>query len=207
MEKKFQILLAVVCLAITPFVLVSPAAAVPSFARQTGLACNACHTAYPQLNAFGREFKLNGYTFSGGSTKFPPLAAMLQPSFTHTSKAQSSAPTRHFGDNDNAALQQVSLFYGGAISDHLGAFSQITFDGVGRTIALDNTDVRYARTTTLGGEDIVVGATVNNNPTVQDLWNSSRSRRPPRHLSMAASPNRCWDWAPMRGGIARSTPN
>ncbi|HVC28149.1 MAG TPA: hypothetical protein VNF48_01215, partial [Gammaproteobacteria bacterium] len=50
------------------------AQAVPSFARQTGLACNACHTVAPQLNAFGRYFKLHGYVLgpdklSGGSQK------------------------------------------------------------------------------------------------------------------------------------------
>src|SRR5215467_15371032 len=35
--------------------------AVPSFARQTGLACEACHTVFPELTPFGRAFKLNGY--------------------------------------------------------------------------------------------------------------------------------------------------
>src|ERR1035438_1257800 len=38
-----------------------PAVAVPSFARQTGMACAACHTVFPELTPFGREFKLNGY--------------------------------------------------------------------------------------------------------------------------------------------------
>ena len=41
--------------------LASPSWAVPSFARQTGLACAACHTVFPELTPFGREFKLNGY--------------------------------------------------------------------------------------------------------------------------------------------------
>ena len=41
---------------------VRDAHAVPSFARQTGLACSACHTVFPELNAFGRAFKLHGYT-------------------------------------------------------------------------------------------------------------------------------------------------
>ncbi|HKT32256.1 MAG TPA: cytochrome C, partial [Gammaproteobacteria bacterium] len=55
-------------LAITP-----QAGAVPSFARQTGLACNACHTVAPQLNAFGRYFKLHAYVLgpnklTGGSS-------------------------------------------------------------------------------------------------------------------------------------------
>src|SRR5579871_4706229 len=39
----------------------SNANAVPSFARQTGMACEACHTVYPELTHFGRVFKANGY--------------------------------------------------------------------------------------------------------------------------------------------------
>ena len=39
--------------------------AVPSFARQTGMNCVACHVGSfgPQLTAFGRSFKLNGYVW------------------------------------------------------------------------------------------------------------------------------------------------
>lgn len=50
-------------------VLLSPreAAAVPAFARQTGMACNVCHhQAFPSLNAFGRAFKADGYAMTGG---------------------------------------------------------------------------------------------------------------------------------------------
>ena len=39
--------------------IVSNANAVPSFARQTGMNCVACHTSFPELTPFGREFKLN----------------------------------------------------------------------------------------------------------------------------------------------------
>ena len=43
----------------------APAAvAVPSFARQTGMACEACHTVFPELTHFGRVFKANGYTLT-----------------------------------------------------------------------------------------------------------------------------------------------
>ncbi|MDE2137674.1 MAG: hypothetical protein KGJ68_09575, partial [Gammaproteobacteria bacterium] len=43
----------------------APAAlAVPSFARQTGMACEACHTVFPELTHFGRVFKANGYILS-----------------------------------------------------------------------------------------------------------------------------------------------
>ena len=37
------------------------AAGIPAFARKYGLACSACHTAWPELNAFGLRFKDNGY--------------------------------------------------------------------------------------------------------------------------------------------------
>ena len=49
-------LVGVTALAATP-----TAFAVPSFARQTGMACEACHTVYPELTHFGRVFKASGY--------------------------------------------------------------------------------------------------------------------------------------------------
>src|SRR5512140_1963162 len=42
--------------------------AVPSYARQTGLSCTACHNAFPELNSFGRTFKLSGYTLTSVNT-------------------------------------------------------------------------------------------------------------------------------------------
>ena len=36
-------------------------AKIPAFARKYGLPCSACHTVWPELNAFGQAFKDNGY--------------------------------------------------------------------------------------------------------------------------------------------------
>lgn len=36
-------------------------AAIPAFARKYNLSCSACHTAWPELNAFGQRFKDRGY--------------------------------------------------------------------------------------------------------------------------------------------------
>ena len=154
------------------------AQAVPSFARQTGLACNACHTVAPQLNAFGRYFKLHGYVLgpdklSGGSQKlsidqFPPLSAMLVVSDSVTRSAQP--------DSQNGSVQfpqQLSVFYAGAIADHMGAFSQITYEQPADHFSIDNTDIRYARDLSWGDHTMVWGLTLNNNPTVQDVWNST----------------------------------
>jgi hypothetical protein len=37
------------------------ATAIPAFARKYGLRCSACHTVWPELNAFGQRFKDYGY--------------------------------------------------------------------------------------------------------------------------------------------------
>ena len=46
------------------------ASAVPVFARQTGMACSACHFQhFPLLNGFGRAFKSAGFTMMGAQEK------------------------------------------------------------------------------------------------------------------------------------------
>lgn len=149
------------------------AMALPSYARQTGVACEECHVGAfgPQLTDYGRQFKLNGYVWGGGGSKIPPFSVMALASFNHTSKDQVPPPDR-FDRNDNVALDQVGMFYGGRIYDKVGAFVQGTYDGVGDVLALDNTDVRVADQGSLWGQDFVYGLTVNNNPTVEDLWNT-----------------------------------
>jgi hypothetical protein len=150
-----------------------PVQALPSYARQTGQECAACHNGFPELTPYGRLFKLNGYTFGGGTSDYPPLAVMILGSLTHTQDDQPGGAAPHFGPNNNVALDQASLFYGGAIAPNLGAFAQVTFDGVGRVISWDNVDIRYARTANLFDAETVFGVSVNNNPTVQDVWNTT----------------------------------
>jgi hypothetical protein len=147
--------------------------ALPSFARQTGQQCAACHNGFPELTPYGRLFKLNGYTFTGGQTDLPPVAAMVVTSFTHTQAGQPGGAAPGYGANSNLSLDTVSLFYGGKIAPNFGAFAQFTYDGIGKRAGLDNTDIRYANTTTLLGDELVFGISLNNNPTVTDVWNST----------------------------------
>jgi hypothetical protein len=150
------------------------ASAVPSFARQTGMPCSQCHTLSfgPALTAYGRQFKLNGYTFGEGEHPMP-LALMVQGGFSRSDTPQPDAPAPHFSNNNNLSVDQVSLFVATRITDHIGIFAQSTYSGEARHFNWDNTDIRYARPLTLFGTDAVVGISVNNNPTVQDLWNST----------------------------------
>ncbi|WP_291098795.1 MULTISPECIES: hypothetical protein [unclassified Flavobacterium] len=161
--------------------------AIPSYARQTGLSCTACHTVFPRLNAFGRAFKLNGYTLTTIKTisedltgkdeddmkiflrilGISPLSAMFQTGATSLKKDIPGT------QNNNVEFpQQFSLFYGGQISPNIGSFIQLTLDNGSGTVGLDNVDIRYANQTT-GKTPITYGLTLNNNPTVQDLWNST----------------------------------
>jgi hypothetical protein len=157
--------------------LAGPAQAVPSFARQTQLQCHACHTAYPQLTALGRSFKLHGYTLQAEDIQaYKRLSGMAQPSFTHTDKDQAGGAAQHFGPNDNLALTQASLFYGGRLVgdyDKLGGFLQVTYDGIERTLSWDLADFRWATDGTLAGKPLVWGVDLNNAPSVQDLWNTT----------------------------------
>ena len=158
--------------AVLPF---GAARALPSFAAQTGQPCAACHVGAfgPQLRQYGRDFKLGGYTADDGSSHFPPIAAMIYGSYTHTNADQPGGAARWFAPNDNVALDQASLYYAGAISKHWGAFAQVTYDGVARQLQPDNIDIRYAREKHILGIDTNWGVTFNNSPTLSDLWNST----------------------------------
>jgi hypothetical protein len=96
---------------------------------------------------------------------------MLRGSWTHTSKDQTDPPP-HYNSNDNGTLDEASIFLAGKLADNLGAFVQSTYSGVDRVWSLDNTDIRYARTLTIGGKDATVGVSLNNNPGIQDPFNT-----------------------------------
>ena len=49
----------------------------------------------------------------------------------------------------------------------------MTYDTRDDHFTSDNTDIRYANKRTLGGKELVYGLDLNNNPTVEDLWNST----------------------------------
>ena len=154
-------------------IITPPASAVPAFADQTGQPCQACHTGGfgPELTPFGREFKLGGYTMRAHGSV--PLSAMAVASVSHTRKAQDPAGMNGWGANDNLAIDQISGFVAGGVGQHFGGFAQITYDGVGHAWSWDQLDLRAVTTGHLLGKDAVFGVTVNNNPTVQDVWNTT----------------------------------
>lgn len=151
----------------------SMARAVPSYARQTGADCAACHVGSfgPQLTPYGVRFKVGGYTDTDGKDGKVPLSAMAVANWTRTVKDLPEAPA-HYGTNDNSALQEASLFLAGRITDNIGTFVQGTWSGVDRKTFLDQMDVRFARTLNVGEQEGVIGISINNNPTLTDPFNT-----------------------------------
>lgn len=179
--------------------------AVPSYARQTGMACEACHTVFPELTPFGRVFKLNGYVVDNlpqveGITtnkeqalllnQMPPLSLMFQTSYTRTKQAlpDSAIPGVNAQDGQVLFPQQASLFYAGRIAPNTGAFIQITYDSASGNVHWDNTDIRYANQVAAVTDGLTYGVTLNNNPTVQDVWNSTPAWQTPFDQRTSAAP-------------------
>ena len=172
-----------IALFVIVFLRVPKAAAVPSYARQTGFPCKSCHLNPPELTPLGRTFKLNGYTIAGKPTILSkakgkeggldileafPLSAMMDTSFSSTQSPQPGT------QNGNVQIPQfASLFLAGAWSEHVGSFVQVTYDAQDNHFSWDNTDIRYANSTKVFKKDLTYGITLNNNPTVEDLWNST----------------------------------
>jgi hypothetical protein len=168
-----------------------PANAVPSFARQTGLSCEACHTVFPELTHFGRMFKANGYILTNipqvqGVTpekeqrlalnQLPPLSVMIQVSSTSLAKALPDSSGLHAtSQKDTVSFpQQLSIFYAGKIAPQLGIFAQLTYDNGSGNTHIDNTDLRFADLAVLPDEKpLIYGLSVNNNPGLTDLWNGT----------------------------------
>ena len=159
------------------------AQAVPAYARQTGQNCVACHVSFPELTPYGRWFKLSGYTI--GQRQALPLAMMAQVSRTQIKNNDDGTETGTAvtARDQMAALNGISLFLAGKVNDNVGGFVQWTYaqnyntDGssVGHS-GIDNTDLRWVgRITSEDANEVklLYGLTVHNNPTVQDVWNST----------------------------------
>ena len=159
------------------------AQALPAFARQTGQNCVSCHAGgqFPELTPYGRLFKLTGYTIGQRTTI--PLSVMGVGSYTKTRDTTSAAPSVDFPKDGAPIFQTGSVFLAGKITNNLGMFAQVTYDNYANqnpdTLAwsghshADNIDVRYADRFIDANRDLIVGLSLNNNPSVADVWNTA----------------------------------
>lgn len=59
---KLKVLILLGSLVVVLLVLPNASQAIPSYARQVQKPCTACHTIWPNLNQYGRQFKVKAYT-------------------------------------------------------------------------------------------------------------------------------------------------
>jgi len=109
------------------------ASAIPAFARQTGMACSACHQQhYPVLNGFGQAFKAAGYTMMGAQEKVEGehlsipstlnAALLLKARYQKTNGSDPVGTIS--GTTTNGGQWQIpdefSLFFGGRVAENIG---------------------------------------------------------------------------------------
>jgi len=131
MNKTAMMLVAVFATA----AFVPEATALPAFARQTGMACSACHQQhFPVLNKFGRAFKASGYTMmgtqgkvEGDSLSIPDtlngailVKVRYQKDNTPATDNVTAGTANTLGDGQLQFGDELSLFFGGRVGDNLG---------------------------------------------------------------------------------------
>jgi hypothetical protein len=156
-----------------------PTHALPAFARQTGQNCVACHAGgqFPELTPYGRLFKLTGYTIGKRNI---PLSAMAVVSYTKSSNPTSDAA---FAKDAVALFQTGSIFVAGKVTENVGVFAQATYNNYDSQNpdtgkwqgkwSSDNLDLRYADRFIDASQDLIVGLSLNNNPSVADPWSTA----------------------------------
>ncbi len=175
--------------------------AVPAFARQTGLPCQSCHTVAPELNAFGRNFKLHGFVLSTlpkvETPTTPPTSGTelslnrLPPFALEVDVADSFIQSTQPGtQNGNVQFpSKLKVFMAGALSDNIGMFSYVEYTQPNDHFSFDLTDIRFVGSGKIAGSDAVYGITINNAPTLEDPWNTLNVWSfPHAHSEVAPSP-------------------
>ncbi len=130
------------------------ASALPVFARQTGMACSACHFQhFPLLNGFGRAFKEGGFTMMGAEAKVEGdnlsipavlnMAVLTSMGYIKTNQvADPTGVTKNYGNgtwgvpgvSGGGGDGEASLFFGGHVSDFAGFLSEVTLGGPGAAL-------------------------------------------------------------------------
>ncbi len=162
---------------------VSPRAhGLPSFARQTGQNCAACHVSgsWPQLTPWGRFFKLSGYTagkqlVGKEGFHYVPLGVFGQAGLTWAAQPNDAQGQPVIAQNGSPEAYQFTGEVATKVTDFLGVFYEYQLGNTfpGWKGASGPADVRAVHFFHPGNNELLVGIDTNNNPTVQDVWNST----------------------------------
>jgi hypothetical protein len=132
---------------------VPSANAIPAFARIHKTSCQTCHVGFPKLNPFGEAFRLNGYRMPGEMQPeekpqslgaeaykkmwpkaiypsdipaYAPLALNIKMASVYASSLDENG--RSLTKNDFQFPQEVNLFAGGTLGEHMSFFGELTHE-------------------------------------------------------------------------------
>ena len=102
--------------------------AIPAFARQTNMTCGTCHTAWPALNAFGRQYKEHGYRI--GHLQPPTKVISKDLKWNESLPVSVMLVARPYdkkssGKKKIRALHEVELMVAGPMGDKFSSFIEI----------------------------------------------------------------------------------
>ena len=102
--------------------------AIPAFARKTNMACSTCHTAWPALNAFGRQYKEHGYRL--GHLEAPTKTISKDLKWDESLPISVVLLARPYdkkgsGEMHNRALHEVELMTAGPMGEKFSGFFEI----------------------------------------------------------------------------------
>ena len=173
-----------VALLVFAFCALPKAHALPSFARQTGQKCEACHVSgsWPQLTPWGRYFKLAGYTagkklIDKEGVNYVPVGVLGQVGLTWAQQPNNSLGQNVIPQNGSPEAYSFAGEFGSNITDFLGIFYEYNLGNTspGWKGSAGPVDIRAVHFFHPLGSELLVGVDSNNNPTVQDVWNSTPS--------------------------------
>lgn len=91
---------------------------IPAFARKYGLRCSACHTAWPELNSFGQQFRDNGYQLRNEkdspiaqNNAYIPITVRVTPQF-HVERATKQLVDATPGDAKSGQVERTLTSHG-----------------------------------------------------------------------------------------------
>lgn len=128
------------------------ASAQPAFARQTGLACVACHQQHFRvLNNFGRTFKATGYSMMGAQAKIEGeqlsipatinAAVLAKISYQKDNStgvgSKATGTPNSSGDGRLQFGDELSLFLGGRVAENIGFLIEGNMVAAGGSLLAD----------------------------------------------------------------------
>lgn len=104
-----------------------PARAIPAFSRKSGVACTACHEAWPKLNQQGEAFRDNGYQWLSGTDNtikldpaYWPISIRATPGYLYNWQSnQASAAGPRTVQSGRVGTTGIDFLFAGTLTDNI----------------------------------------------------------------------------------------